>query len=70
MQYLLRMGEHAYGRNDPRMVPLHCIVGRWYADVAQMDQARHAYRDALDIAEESAGRNDVLIVEPLRGLAR
>ncbi|MFL6577376.1 MAG: energy transducer TonB [Povalibacter sp.] len=70
MQYLLRMGEHAYGRNDPRMVPLHCIVARWYADVAQMDQARHAYREALDVAEESAGRNDALVVEPLRGLAR
>jgi tetratricopeptide (TPR) repeat protein len=70
MQYLLRMGEHAYGKNDPRMVPLHCVVARWYADVAQMDQARRAYRIALDVAEEGAGRNDVLVVEPLRGLAR
>jgi tetratricopeptide (TPR) repeat protein len=70
MQYLLRMGEHVYGKNDARMVPLHCIVARWYMDVAQMDQARHAFRDALDVAEESGGRNDILIVEPLRGLAR
>jgi hypothetical protein len=70
MQYLLRMGEHAYGRNDQRMVALHCMVGRWYADIAQMDQARRAYRNALEVAEDSAGRNDILVVEPLRGLAR
>ena len=69
MQYLLRMGEHAYGKKNQQMVALHCIVGRWYADVAQMEQARRAFRDALSIAEKSAGRNDVLIVQPLRGLA-
>jgi tetratricopeptide (TPR) repeat protein len=70
MKYMVRMGEHAYGKEDRAMVPLLCLVARWYADVAQMDQARSFYRRALDVAEESAGRNDILVVEPLRGLAR
>ncbi|HKE96658.1 MAG TPA: hypothetical protein VKB34_20275, partial [Povalibacter sp.] len=69
MLYLLRMGEHAYGEDDPRMIHLHCVVGDWYADVAQMDQARSSYRTALGIAERTAGRSDVAIVEPLRALA-
>lgn len=70
MQYLVRLGEHAYGEKDARMVSVHCTVGRWYADVAQMDQARQSYRTALGIAERAEGRNELLVVEPLRGLAR
>ncbi|HEY5810905.1 MAG TPA: hypothetical protein VIT67_23240 [Povalibacter sp.] len=70
MQYLVRLAEHAYGEKDPRMVSVHCAVGRWYADVAQMEQARQSYRTALGLAERSEGRNELLVVEPLRGLAR
>jgi len=70
MQYLLRVGEHTYGENDVRMVPLYCIVARWYSDVAQMDQARSNYRTALSVAERSQGHNTLAVVEPLRGLAQ
>jgi tetratricopeptide (TPR) repeat protein len=70
MLYLLRLGEHEYGEKDARMVPVYCTVARWYADVAQMDQARSIYRKALSIAERSMGRDSTGIVVPLRGLAQ
>ncbi len=70
MLYLLRLGEHEYGEKDARMVPVYCTVARWYADVAQMDQARSHYRKALSIAERTMGHNSPGIVAPLRGLAQ
>lgn len=69
MMYLLRVGEHAYGDEDPRMIPLHVVVGKWYEDVAQIYQARQSYRTAIGIAERKLGRNDLGVVAPLRGLA-
>lgn len=69
MLYLLRVGEHAYGADDPRMAPLHCIVGDWYAQLGQMDTARQNFRAALGIVERKLGRNNIATVEPLRALA-
>jgi tetratricopeptide (TPR) repeat protein len=69
MTYLLRVGERTYGRRDPRLVPLLCVIGKWYADTANFQQARLTYRNALDIVERKLGRGDVAAVEPLRGFA-
>jgi tetratricopeptide (TPR) repeat protein len=70
MQYLLRVGEHSYGDDDPRMVALQCSVADWYAELGQMETARQLYREGLAIAERNLGRNHIAIVEPLRGLAQ
>lgn len=69
MLYLLRVGEHAYGADDPRMAQLHCTVGEWYAQLGQMDIARQHFRTALDVVERKLGRNDLATVKPLRALA-
>lgn len=69
MLYLLRVGEHAYGANDPRMSPVLCMVGDWYIQVGQMWRAREYYRTALTIVEKKLGRNDPAVVAPLRSLA-
>lgn len=69
MLYLLRVGEHAYGADDPRMAPLHCMVGEWYAQLGHMEVARQSFRTALDIVESKLGRNSLAIVQPLRALA-
>lgn len=69
MQYLLRLGEHVYGVDDPRMIALHCTVGEWYAEIGQMEPARLNYRTALGIAERKLGRNSLATIEPLRSLA-
>ena len=70
MLYLLRVGEHAYGANDPRMSPVRCLVGDWYAQIGQMERARDQYRTALAIVEKKLGRNSVAVVAPLRSLAQ
>lgn len=69
MLYLRRLGEHAYGAKDPRQIPILCIVGDWYAEIGQMDQARQHYRAAIAIAERKLGKNHLALVEPLRGFA-
>lgn len=70
MLYLLRVGEHAYGANDPRMSPVRCRVGDWYAQVGQMERAREQYRAALTIVEKKLGRDSLATVAPLRSLAQ
>jgi TonB family protein len=70
MLYLQRVGERAYGRRDPRVVPIMLIVGDWYADVGEFTPARMIYRDAIDILERKLGANDLSVVEPLRHLAQ
>jgi len=70
MQYLLRMGEHAYGAEDVRMVPLYCVVGDWYVSVGVTDAARAYYRAALKLLEDKKQGDSLAAVQPLRGLAK
>src|SRR5262245_16312478 len=68
--YLLRVGERAYGAEDPRMVPILCFVGDWYADVGNFPPARGAYRTAVAIVEKALGKEHLAAVQPLQLLAR
>lgn len=70
MQYLERVGERAYGADDPRMVPLLCTMGEWYALRGQILEAREYFRRALLIAVKKNDAGDLAAVEPLRGHAR
>lgn len=67
--YLLRIGERSYGARDLRMVPLLCVVGDWYTQIGVMAPARESYRAALDIAQSSAGKDSLAVIDPLRSLA-
>ncbi|MET0499141.1 MAG: energy transducer TonB [Steroidobacteraceae bacterium] len=69
IRYLLLIGERAYGASDPRMVPLMCMVGGWYAQIGSMDTARQYYREAYELAQEKVGKVSLAVIEPLRGLA-
>ena len=69
IRYVLLIGERAYGGGDPRMVPLMCMVGDWYAQIGNMAVARQYYRDAFELAAEKVGKASVAVVEPLRGLS-
>lgn len=70
MLYLLRVGEHVYGADDPRMAPLYCVVGEWYSQLGQMESARMIFRTALGVIERKLGSDDIASVEPLRALAQ
>lgn len=70
MQYLLRVGEHAYGAQDVRMVPLYCAVGDWYVSVGGTEAGRAHYRAALKLLEDKQQGDNIAAVQPLRGLAK
>jgi len=70
MQYLQRVGEHAYGAEDPRITPLLCTMADWYLQRGQINEARDYFRRALYIVQKNNGENDLAAVEPLRGYAR
>lgn len=67
--YLRRIGEHAYGANDPRLIPILCVVGDWYVEVGQVDEGRRNYRAAIGIAQRRLEKNSLGLVEPLRSFA-
>jgi tetratricopeptide (TPR) repeat protein len=69
VRYMLQVGQHAYGEDDPRLVPLMCAVGDWHAEVGNFDDARRLYRDGARLIEDKLGKNDIAIVRPLRRLA-
>jgi len=69
MMYLRRLGEHAYGKGDPRLIPILCTVGDWYVEAARLDLARQNYRDAISIADHKLGKDSLGVVDPLRSLA-
>ena len=69
MLYLLGIGERNFGRQDPRLVPVLCIVGNWYVQAGLVAAAREKFRMALDIVDAKLGKNNLGAVEPLRGLA-
>jgi TonB family protein len=70
VNYLLQIGERAYGRRDPRQVPLLCFAAGWHADIGNFSTARLIYRHAIDIVDKKLGPNDAAAVEPLRALAQ
>lgn len=69
MMYLRRLGERAYGVDDPRFIPILCIVGDWYMDAIQPEVARQHYRAAFALAERKLGKDSLAVVDPLRSIA-
>jgi TonB family protein len=69
VSYLIQLGERAYGRNDPRQVPILCFAAAWHADVGDFIGARAIYRRAIHLVDQKLGPNDPAAVEPLRALA-
>jgi len=67
--YLVQLGERAYGRNDPRQVPILCFAAAWHSDVGDFIGARATYRRAIQLVDQKLGPNDPAAVEPLRALA-
>lgn len=69
-QYALRVAETAYGKSDVRMLKPLERYARWLEKVGRYTSARLLYARALTIAEQFGGRDSILAVEPLQGIAR
>ena len=70
MIYRARVAEKAYGEGDLKVVPVLCDLGDWFAEVGKAPEARMTFGAALDIVISKRSSNDLLTVEPLRGIAR
>lgn len=70
MIYRVRVAEKAYGEGDPKVVPLMCDLGDWFAQNGKDREARLTFGVALNIVTSTRSVNDLIIVEPLRGIAR
>ncbi|RLA42065.1 MAG: hypothetical protein DRQ64_00625 [Gammaproteobacteria bacterium] len=76
---LLRMHIAAYGRHDPRIIPLLSELGMWHLDAYQFDESdiqidhlTSAYSlvtSALQLSETSPSSNPAEQIELLRGVA-
>jgi TonB family protein len=69
VSYLAQLGERAYGKRDPRQVPILSFVASWHADLGDFSTARAIDRHAVTIIEQKLGPNDPALVDPLRALA-
>lgn len=69
-QYALRLSENAYGRNDPRMLPVLARTADWSETTGRHRMARQAHARRLEIVGRTAGKRDPGVVAPLRGIAR
>ncbi len=68
--YRVRVAEKAYGEGDVRVVPAFCDLGDWFAETGKSPEAHMTFRTALNVVISKRSSNDLLTVEPLRGIAR
>ncbi len=64
------INEAQYGYNDPRMLPVLAEGARRYEEAGLYFSARRLHRRAIEVASHAAGRDDLSLVAPLRGMAR
>lgn len=69
MQYLLRVGQHAYGDDDARMSSIFDVIGDFYLQAGSVTTAREAYNQSLHVVERKLGKGHLGTVEPLRAYA-
>jgi TonB family protein len=68
--YRARVAEKAYGEGDLKVAPVLYDLGDWFAETGKSPEARMTYLTALNIIMMKRSTRDILLVEPLRGIAR
>ncbi|MGC4029445.1 MAG: tetratricopeptide repeat protein [Steroidobacteraceae bacterium] len=69
-QYALTVAETAWGRNDPRLLPILDEAARWNEDAGRYAPAHLLHTRAVQIADRQVAGGHVLAVAGLRGIAR
>lgn len=69
-QYVVRLSETLYGRDNLQMLPTLDRVASWYEMAGKYRTARSIHGRALEIIRKGPGKNDLRSVNPLRGIAR
>jgi tetratricopeptide (TPR) repeat protein len=70
MIYRVRVAEKNYGEGDVRNVSAVCELGDWFAETGKTPEARMTFLMAFDIVKTQRSQHDLMVVEPLRGIAR
>jgi TonB family protein len=70
MIYRVRVAEKTYGEGDVRNVPAVSDLGDWFAETGKTPEAALTFQMALVIVKKQRSGHDLLLVEPLRGVAR
>ncbi|HEY4369024.1 MAG TPA: tetratricopeptide repeat protein [Steroidobacteraceae bacterium] len=70
MIYRVRIAEKVYHEGSPKVIPVLCELGDWFAEVGRSVEARMTFQVALNIVGATPSLNAPIIVEPLRGIAR
>src|SRR4051812_42996680 len=68
--YAMRVEEATYGRNSIKLLPRLDKLARWYEADHRYTSERNVYERSLAILQRGAPKNDLLNVEPLRGIGR
>jgi tetratricopeptide (TPR) repeat protein len=68
-KYAFRISKHHYGDTDLRLVPAIYKLAQWYRRTRWFDTALELYQRALDILEQTNGKDDSSLVYPLRQIA-
>ena len=66
----MRLAETAYGRYDPRLIPILERGATWLERSGRFITARQTYARALEIARKAGGDKDPRMITPLRGISR
>jgi tetratricopeptide (TPR) repeat protein len=70
LDHVTLVSEAAFGKDTERMLKALANIGEWYEEAGQYESARETYNRAVRIARGIGGEQDVLMIEPLRALAR
>ena len=70
MIYRVRVAEKTYGEGDLKNVPAVSDLGEWFSETGKSPEARLTFQMAFDIVATRRSPRDVMLVEPLRGIAR
>jgi tetratricopeptide (TPR) repeat protein len=70
MIYRARVAEKTYGEGSPKVIPVLCDLGDWFAEVGMAPEARMTFQTALNIVGDKPSLNAPIVVAPLRGIAR
>jgi TonB family protein len=68
--YRVRVAEKTYGEGDLKNVPAVSDLGEWFSETGKSPEARLTFQMAFDIVATKRSPRDVMLVEPLRGIAR
>jgi tetratricopeptide (TPR) repeat protein len=68
-RYTLAISEHAYGENDPRLIPALRELGQWLERSGQRNASREVWERLKALASDRAHPDPIAQIVALRGIA-